>query len=142
MKRIIEIDLTDLEILKEFISNLNAAAKSFRYFNTREPSIISNHLVTLLMMIDGKPVAYGHLENEYDSNWLGICVLPKYSGKGHGTEMVLELIEKAKKLKLPSIELTVDKENFSAISLYKKMDFVSVAEFSTYHKFQLKLQVI
>lgn len=142
MKRIHEIDLKDLEILKEFISNLNDASKFFRYFNTREPSIISNHLVTLLMMIDEKPVAYGHLENEHDSNWLGICVLPKYSGKGYGSEMMLELIEKAKKIRLPSIELIVDKENISAISLYKKMGFVLVADFSTYHKLQLKLQVI
>lgn len=139
MKRIIEIDLADLEILNEFITNLNTAAKFFRYFNTRKPSIISNHLVTLLMMIDEIPVAYGHLENEDEGNWLGICVLPKYSGKGYGSEMILELIEKAKKLKLPSIELTVDKENFSAISLYKKMSFVLVADFSTYHKLQLKL---
>ncbi len=139
MKRILEIDLKDLEILKEFISNLNASAKSFRYFNAREPSIVSNHLVTLLMMINEKPVAYGHLENEDGRNWLGICVLPKYSGKGYGNEMMLELIEKAKKLKLPSIELTVDKENYSAFNLYKKMGFITMADFSTYHKLQLKL---
>lgn len=141
MKKIIEIDLTDLEILKEFISNLNTAAKSFRYFTNREISVISNHLVTLLMIIDEKPVAYGHLENEDDTNWLGICVLPTHSRKGYGSEMMLELIEQAKKLKLRNIQLTVDKENISAISLYKKMGFISVENFSTFHKLRLNLHL-
>lgn len=139
MKRIIEINPKDIELLKKFISGLNEAAKTFRYFNTREPSVISNHLVTLLMLINEQPIAYGHLEKEGRNTWLGICVLPKKSKQGIGEEMMKALIGKAKRLGLQSIELTVDKDNEAAIHLYIKMGFRLLQEFNGCHKFQLTI---
>ena len=62
----------------------------------------------------------GHLDLEDDIVWLGICVenLP-YQGKGYGNKMMEKLMNSTTK----PIQLSVDKENKRAISLYEKLGF-------------------
>lgn len=127
----------NIHLLKTFIENIGEASKSFRYFNKRTIDVINNHLVTILLLENEFPVAYGHLDSEKDIVWLGICVLPAFSGKGYGNEMMKALIENAKRLKLNSITLTVDKENKLAINLYEKFNFQRKEEKESFYKYVL-----
>ena len=129
----------NIELLEQFILKIGIAAESFRYYNSRPISVIKNHLVTLLLIDNENPIAYGHLDKENEDVWLGICVLSEYSRKGYGKKMMNELIIEAKELHLSNIVLTVDKDNFSAINLYKKMNFFKVGESNNYYKYQYNL---
>jgi len=120
---IVSIKEDNIHLLKDFIENMGTASKSFRYYNSRSIEVIKNHLATLLIVENDKPIAYGHLDTEDNVVWLGVCVLPAFLGKGHGNNMMSELLKTAKKMHVLKIQLTVDKDNKTAISLYEKFNF-------------------
>ena len=120
---IVSIKEDNIHLLKDFIENMGTASKSFRYYNSRSVEVIKNHLATLLIVENDKPIAYGHLDTEDNVVWLGVCVLPAFLGKGHGNNMMSELLKTAKKMHVLKIQLTVDKDNKTAISLYEKFNF-------------------
>ncbi len=74
------------------------------------------------------PVAYGHLDFDGQKIWLGVCVSDKYHGTGLGKAMVNELINFSKKNSVEEINLSVDKENVAAFSLYQKTGFTVIGE--------------
>ncbi len=121
--KIVEVNKSNIELLEDFINNLEDASKRFRYFNSRPISVIQNHLSTLILVENKSAIAYGHLDKEDDIVWLGVAVLPKHQGNGYGKRMMLELINYAMYLKINSIKLSVDKVNLQAIKLYEKMGF-------------------
>lgn len=47
----------------------------------------------------------------------------KYRGKGHGTKLMDEALKLAKKMKVDSVELVVNKENVAGKKLYEKIGF-------------------
>tara|TARA_R110000824_G_scaffold216193_2_gene402813 strand:+ start:13722 stop:14132 length:411 start_codon:yes stop_codon:yes gene_type:complete len=117
--RFLKINRHNLNLLEHFVSTMGEASKSFRYFEKHNPrEVVHNHLVTYLLY-HGSSVAYGHLDVEDDIVWLGICVKPSYQGKGYGKTMMEKLIKSTTK----PIQLSVDKENKRAISLYEKLGF-------------------
>lgn len=120
---IVRVNDSNLDMLENFISNLGDAAKSFRYFNHRNINMIKNHLLTLLILKDGRPVAYGHLDSENGIVWLGVCVLSHFQGQGLSNMIMSELIDFAKKNEVKKIHLTVDNDNANAIYLYEKFGF-------------------
>ena len=122
MIRIVEISQKDDGLLQQFLKKATEARKSFRYFETRDISILKNHLYTILVLEDEIPVGYGHLDYE-ENIWLGICVADENQGKGIGKLIMTDLIENAKNKKLEKVRLTVDKANKSAIRLYEKNGF-------------------
>lgn len=136
---IIHIDTQNIDVLKDFIRNIGVASSSFRYFNSREAEVIKNHLITILILDDKKPIAYGHLDVEDGVTWLGICVLPGFQGKGYSKIIMEELILFGKKSNLKTIFLTVDKDNFKAINLYEKFNFSQEFENDILKKFVLNL---
>ena len=119
----------NIHLLKDFIENMGTASKSFRYYNSRTTDVIKNHLTTLLIIENDKPVAYGHLDSEDNVVWLGVCILPSFSGKGYGNNMMSELLKRAKKMHVLKIQLTVDRDNKTAIVLYEKFNFKKEREF-------------
>ncbi len=125
-----QITINDLEVLSEFIKTAGDSLKTFRYYEKRELSIISNHLLTILLFLNDKPIAYGHLEKEGNKTWLGIMVAESEKGKGYGKFVMSHLISFCKKNKLVSIYLSVDKNNINAIHLYKNFGFEVISEFS------------
>lgn len=137
--RLVSAKDDNIHLLKLFIENIGSASKTFRYFEKRPAAVINNHLVALLILELETPVAYGHLESEGDKIWLGICVLPKYTGKGFGNLMMENLIESARKQNIQIIDLTVDKLNLSAIKLYEKFNFKKSNEGDSYYRYQLIL---
>ena len=122
MIEICEITKNDDKLLQEFLKKATEARKSFRYFETRDISILKNHLYTILALDNGNPVGYGHLDVE-GSVWLGICVADAAQGKGIGRLIMADLIKVAKEKKVEKVKLSVDKDNSSAIHLYQKNGF-------------------
>jgi len=124
MKPIIQkIDSNNLDLLRSFIDSLGVETETFRYFKSRELSVINNHLLTILLLVDGEPVGYGHLDIDGDKVWLGIVVKNDFRGKGLGTKIMEELIKQAKALNVKELSLTVDTNNDSAIGLYERFGF-------------------
>jgi len=110
----------------------NKLSSHFRYYQKRDVNkCIEQHTYTVLGMIDGNPIAYGHLDHE-EKYWLGICVTDEYRGKGYGTGMMKHLVDMAKKKNLPEIYLTVDADNIPAINLYKKFNFIEIKYMDKY----------
>jgi ribosomal protein S18 acetylase RimI-like enzyme len=139
MKDIVKVNNDNIYLLNDFIDNLGEAAVSFRYYSKRGVEAIQNHLITMLYMVDEKPVGYGHLDFFENEVWLGIAVLPAYQGKGIGYIIMDYLIKTAHELKLNSIALTVDNQNESAVALYLKKGFEPEKKFDTYTKYRLSI---
>lgn len=63
-EKIIHIKQNNIALLKQFISNMDSSSNTFRYFENRKISCIKKHLLTVLILKDEEPVAYGHLDVE------------------------------------------------------------------------------
>lgn len=124
MNGIIEIKYNNKHYIDEFIENLGKSSDTFRYFQSRNSSVIEQHLVTYLYFIRNKPVAYGHLDLEDNVTWLGIAVAENYTGKGLGKLIMQHLTNFADTNRISSIRLSVDKTNLEAIKLYYKFNFI------------------
>jgi ribosomal protein S18 acetylase RimI-like enzyme len=109
------------DLLNIFLEKPDLISQHFRYYQSRPISIINNHILTLIGLENNKPIAYGHIDFE-KYNWLGICVLDGYQGKGYGKQIMDSLIDYADKNKL-DLRLSVDTDNLHAIHLYKKYNF-------------------
>lgn len=136
---VVKVNINQIDLVKLFINNLGESAATFRYFAKRQPEIIQNHLVTLLVLKKTFPVGYGHLEPENENLWLGICLLPDYIGKGIGKLILDALIFEALQQKFEKIDLTVDKDNVNAITLYEKYNFKCVSDNGIYLRYRLFL---
>ena len=124
------IGLQEIDELAIFINKCGDSLKTFRYFENRGFDIISNHLITALLLYKGEAVAYGHLDNEDGKIWLGIIVSNKEIGNGYGGKMMSHLITYINSNKISKVYLTVDKTNSIAIKLYNKYDFSEISEIS------------
>jgi len=127
-----DIDHNDMLILdnfylelKKFIDALDddESHKTFTYYDKRDISIIQNHILTLLIYIDGEIAGYGHLDCEGGGGkdrkvWLGICILNKFTGKGLSKVIMNSLLEH-----VLHCYLSVHTKNFKAINLYFKYGF-------------------
>lgn len=122
MIHIREISQHNNDLLQQFLSKATEARKSFRYFESRDISILKKHVYTILALEEGDPVGYGHLDFE-ENIWLGICVADEAQGKGIGKLIMQKLVDAAREKKIGKMKLSVDKENKSAINLYQKYGF-------------------
>lgn len=110
------------------------SSNTFRYFDNRDFSCIENHLFTVLIYEKDKPVGYGHLDPEDNITWLGIYLLPDYRSKGYGKIIMGILLSHAKN----DIQLTVDKINIGAITLYDNFGFTITDENEKYYRMEFK----
>ena len=112
------------KLLEQFLQTANSSLHAFRYFSSREYEVINNHVSTLLLLKDGEPVVYGHLDRDGDNVWLGIAAIESQKGLGLGKLMMRRLIELAYKHELSKLVLRVDKDNTAAFNLYCGNGFV------------------
>ena len=133
---LVRISYEDTALLKHFLQNAASSLQQFRYFNKRSLDVLKNHIVTFILEEDGNALAYGHLDKESDTVWLGICVIESRQGHGLGIRMMEELLKFADENKIQRIKLAVDNDNLPAQSLYKKFGFVKTAEHETYCFFE------
>jgi len=110
--------------LSVFLDIAGDSLQTFRYFSKRDKSVLRNHLITLLFLVEDKPVCYGHLDQAEDKVWLGICVIASERGKGYGDKMMTELLDFADLQGLSHVSLAVDSNNKTAKKLYEKHGFV------------------
>ncbi len=125
---IFEISVKNNELLEEFIATMGNSSDSFRYFKTRPISVIENHICTVLLLLNDRPIGYGHLDKEGNDVWFGIAVAQDFVGQGKGKLIIQYLVDKADYLKLSDIKLSVDKSNEQAIKLYNSYGFVKFYE--------------
>ncbi|MGZ3943101.1 MAG: hypothetical protein ACXVOH_14210, partial [Bacteroidia bacterium] len=79
--KFVQVKYPDTKLLEQFIANAGSSLRSFRYFDKRPLEVIKNHLCTFLLVDSENPVAYGHLDNEHGTIWLGVAVSEKYIGQ-------------------------------------------------------------
>ncbi|MBF4465686.1 GNAT family N-acetyltransferase [Flavobacterium sp. LC2016-12] len=125
-----EISVDDTQVLRNFIDNAGNSIESFRYFNTRPLEIISNHVITVVVLDDKIPVGYGHLDKEDDKIWFGIAISEQYKGKGLGKKIMQYLTDYADRKKMSDLFLSVDKSNTIAIKMYENFNFLKVKDLS------------
>lgn len=144
-----------MDLLRQFIAEAGSSLNSFRYFQKRPLEVIKNHLCTFLLLDNGAPAAYGHLDVSDEATvaahcggeapktekiiWLGIAVSEKYIGLGLGVMMMNQLISFGKTNGVKQIRLSVDNDNEAAINLYKKMGFVLQEKKETFGFYTLNL---
>jgi GNAT superfamily N-acetyltransferase len=110
-------------LINDFLKVAGSSLQWFRYYNNRSRSVRANHVITAIGLIDGEPVAYGHLDREGMVTWLGLCVIDLQRRSGRGAEMLLFLHEEATSRGINALNLTVDEDNLPARSLYKKFGY-------------------
>lgn len=124
----------NIEYLYDFLKN--ELPVTFRYFSNRTVEAIKNHVITIIYRLDNKSIGYGHIDLEENIQWLGCCVLPTYQSMGIGTKILQYLINMYNTLPcntLPcnTLQLSVDKNNTRAYSLYIKCEFKVIKEYDT-----------
>jgi len=119
---IIKINNQNIQYLKKIIS-LITASKFFRYYTTRNIEVIKNHKLTIIGLINDNPIAYGHIDHQGETNWVGLCVLDEFQGKGYGKQIFSYLLEYVKINNIKNIQLSVDIDNYKALNLYLKHNF-------------------
>ena len=122
----VKLCASDADYITRFLLRVGDSARTFRYFATRPPSALQNHLCTWVIEQSGEVEAYGHLDREGDTVWLGIAVTESARGTGLGTKMMERLIRSADELGLISVSLSVDNSNTVAIRLYERFGFCLV----------------
>lgn len=113
----------DLSPLRAFLDGAGSALTTFRYFAKRPLEVVEGHLSTWLWLDEERPVAYGHLDPEGDTVWLGIAVQEQHQGQGYGDVMMTLLLDAARGAGVRSLKLSVDNANTAAIALYGKHGF-------------------
>lgn len=116
------------DLVARFLRNAGESLRTFRYFDKRPLQSIDQHLVTMIFLEEEIPFGYGHLDMENGNVWLGIAIADEFQGMGFGNLIMTELINYANTCGVENINLSVDKDNQSAISLYTKFDFAVVKE--------------
>ena len=135
------INSENIFLVKDFLSELGNGNESFRYFAKRPVEVVLKHLLAVVLIDDQKvPVAYGHLDKEGSTLWLGVAVAEKAQGIGLGKKMLTYLIDYARSQGEAEITLTVDKTNHKAIKLYEANDFIQVDELEYYYKYTHQLK--
>jgi hypothetical protein len=86
MYEIIKIKENNKFLLDDFLKN--KIPTTFRYFTKRDSTIIKNHILTLVLMTENKPIGYAHIDNENNKYWLGICIIDEYQNKGYGKILI------------------------------------------------------
>lgn len=122
----VEIDkhnATHIDLLSNFINSLGTSQQSFRYFVSRPIKVINNHVCTVLLLENNKPIGYAHLDKEEENVWFGIALAEGHTGKGLGDKIIRYVLEKSEQLNIYELKLSVDENNQSAIRLYKKYGF-------------------
>jgi GNAT superfamily N-acetyltransferase/sugar phosphate isomerase/epimerase len=119
-------------LLERFVKRAGKSLETFRYFSSRPFSIVKDHVCTWVIEEDGQVEAYGHLDKEGETIWLGIAVTEHAKGKGFGKKMMQRLVESALALGLPKVKLSVDHVNEAAIKLYQQFGFKLVEKRETF----------
>jgi len=119
--KFVEVDKKSILFL-DFLKKELKTDSDFTYFLKRSPSALDNHIITILLIFESEVCGYGHIDKD-NLIWLGIFISKKFRGKGIGSVLLDELLNRCKEINLDTISLSVYKKNIGAINLYKKKGF-------------------
>ena len=128
---IIKINNQNIQYLKKIIS-LITDSKFFRYYTTRNIEVIKNHKLTIIGLINDNPIAYGHIDHDGETNWVGLYVLDEFQGNGYGKKIFSYLLDYVQTNNIKNIQLSVDIDNYRAFNLYLKHNF-QIADIKNKH---------
>lgn len=123
MLEFVSLNSSNLDLLDKFLINAGNSLDTFRYFETRKSKVVLQHLASYIIKDNSRIIGYCHLENDSGKTWLALCILEKETGKGYGKLILNKLISISKKLKVKTINLSVDLNNTKAIRLYENFNF-------------------
>lgn len=115
----LRIERSSQELIQRFLAS--PLPPTFRYFNTREPSVCASHELSILALDNDIPIGYAHI----DDTWIGICVLPTHQSKGYGRFLLDFVISYARVSNIGPLRLSVDITNTRAIDMYLRRGFVT-----------------
>ena len=109
------------------LAQIEYMIEKFQSFNALYEAINKNNYLYYLIKTDNNVVGYTGLHEESGKMFLSkLYILKEYRGKGFSSK-TFEFIENlAKKKKLKSVWLTVNKNNNHAIEVYKHKGFVVI----------------
>jgi ribosomal protein S18 acetylase RimI-like enzyme/sugar phosphate isomerase/epimerase len=113
----------ELPLLRGFLDGAGSALETFRYFAQRPLEAVNYHVCTWLILVEGTAVAYGHLDPDGDTVWLGLAVQETHQGRGYGRAMMRLLLDAARGAGVLQLTLSVDDTNARAIRLYESFGF-------------------
>lgn len=128
---LVDVYSDNTRLIKEFLDGATESIKSFRYFENRPLSIVSNHIKTVIAIYDNQPVGYGHLDKDLNDIWFGIAISDNFKGKGIGKKIMSYLINYADCSEIIELKLSVDINNVIAINMYKKFGFIMDKKLNT-----------
>ena len=124
--------LDDLEKIKNI---LNADFDDFWNYEILKEELISQNTVYLVAKIDDEIVGFSGIKIIVDeADLMNIVVKKEHRKKGIASSLLNRLTLIAKEKNLKSINLEVNAKNVSAISLYKKFDFVEIGKRKNYYQ--------
>jgi [ribosomal protein S18]-alanine N-acetyltransferase len=126
-----DFDIGDIDKFIQFIEDNSRGIAFFHphkfdYNSIKEMLEKKKKDVYVLMVEDDIILGYGMLrgwDEGYDIPSLGIIIDEIHRGKGLSIELMNFLYRIAKSKKSKFIRLTVEKDNYSAISLYQKLGY-------------------
>ncbi|HLG03996.1 MAG TPA: GNAT family N-acetyltransferase [Bacteroidia bacterium] len=136
--KFIRITKSNTHLLQKFLDRAGSSLETFRYFAKRPLTVVENHVATWVIEEHGHIEAYGHLDKEGETVWLGIAVTEIARGKGFGRHMMRRLMESVEALGLRRVKLSVDNINGPAIKLYRESGFELIEQKETLSFFEYK----
>lgn len=105
------LEAPPLESTRQFVTN--NIEKGFPQF----VALADNDVIGWCDVIPKSRAVHAH------SGALGMGLLPKWRGQGHGRRLITRTLDGARQFGLTRIELTVHADNVGAIALYKSVGF-------------------
>jgi perosamine synthetase len=114
----IGIERSSEERIRRFLAN--TLPPTFRYFNTRDPSVCASHELSIIALDGDTPIGYAHI----DDRWVGICILPTHQSKGYGRFLLDFVVAYARVSNIGPLRLSVDIDNTRAFEMYVRRGFI------------------
>ena len=87
--------------------------------------IRQQNIIFRVMLKDDEVIGYYSFQKIFEEGYINnIAIKKEYQSKGFGTQLFLDLIDRADKFEVKALTLEVETDNIKAISLYKKFGFI------------------
>lgn len=132
--KIYKMNLTDLDCIKDILIN---DFDNFWNYNILKEELKSENSHYIVSINENEIVGFAGIKIVMDeADIMNIVTKKSCRNKGIGTLLLENLISLSKKLQLASLSLEVNKENTTAIHLYKKFGFKNIGIRKNYYQNQ------
>ena len=128
-----------VKIFTEYVDNVfneieNSFKEVYKHRNIKQEFVDNPFSIYFILFINDRIIGFLHINKLYEKmEIVNINILKDYQGKGYSKILMDELIRFSNKEAIENITLEVKKDNYKAISLYKKYNFKEVAVRKNYY---------